>query len=121
MTIKPGETQRWRVQNLSASSTFRLHLDGHQLHQIAKDGNTLDELWTQDTIVLGPGERVEVLVQAGEAGSYALRTLPNATGFTTQADAGSGDAGVGGRGVHAAAAADDASAASRTSALGRRD
>jgi FtsP/CotA-like multicopper oxidase with cupredoxin domain len=85
ITIKPGETQRWRVQNLSPSSTFRLHLDGHQLHQIAKDGNTMDELWTQDTIIMGPGERVEVLVQAGDAGSYALRTLPNATGFTTQA------------------------------------
>ena len=37
------------------------------------------------TIIMGPGERVEVLVQAGPAGSYALRTLANATGFTTQA------------------------------------
>ena len=85
ITIKPGETQRWRVQNLSPSSTFRLRLDDHQLHQIAKDGNTLDETWTRDEILLGPGERAEMLVQAGAAGSYALRTAPNATGFTTQA------------------------------------
>ena len=48
MTIQPGETQRWRVQNLTASTTFRLRLDGHQLHQIAKDGNTLNETWTRD-------------------------------------------------------------------------
>ncbi len=84
MTIQPGETQRWRVQNLTASTTFRLRLDGHQLHQIAKDGNTLNETWTRDEIVLMPGERVEVLVQGGPAGTYELRTLPFSTGFTTQ-------------------------------------
>ncbi len=84
ISIKPGETQRWRVQNLSVSSTFNLQLDDHQLHQIAKDGNALDEVWTRDTIIMGPGERVEVLVQGGAEGSYALRSVPNATGFTTQ-------------------------------------
>ena len=65
ITIKPGETQRWRVQNLTPSTTFRLRLDDHQLHQIAKDGNTLDETWTHESIVLGPGERTEMLVQGG--------------------------------------------------------
>ena len=85
MTIQPGETQRWRVQNLSPSTTFRLRLDDHQLHQIAKDGNTLNETWTRDTLILGPGERAEILVQGGATGSYALRTVPIATGFTTQA------------------------------------
>ena len=84
MTIQPGETQRWRVQNLTASTAFHLRLDGHQLHQIAKDGNSLNETWTRDGIVLGPGERVEVLVQGGPTGSYALRTVPIETGFTTQ-------------------------------------
>jgi len=84
MAIRPGETQRWRVQNLTASTTFRLRLDGHQLHQIAKDGNTLTETRTRDEIVLMPGERTEVLVQGGPAGTYALRTLPFSTGFTTQ-------------------------------------
>src|ERR671910_38590 len=87
MTIRPGETQRWRLMNLTASTTFRLHLDGHQLHQIAKDGNTLNETWIRDEIVLLPGERVEVLVQGGPAGTYTLRTLPITTGFTTQVPA----------------------------------
>jgi FtsP/CotA-like multicopper oxidase with cupredoxin domain len=84
MTIRPGETQRWRLMNLTASTTFRLRLDGHQLHQIAKDGNTLNETWTRDEIILLPGERVEALVQGGPAGTYTLRTLPITTGFTTQ-------------------------------------
>ena len=87
MTMRPGETQRWRILNATANLTFFLQLDGHQLHQIAKDGNTLNETWTRDKIVLSPGERVEVLIQAGPAGSYALRTLPIATGFNTQKDA----------------------------------
>jgi FtsP/CotA-like multicopper oxidase with cupredoxin domain len=84
MTIQPGETQRWRIQNLTPSTTFHLAMDDHQLHQIAKDGNTLTETWTRDSIILGPGERTEVLVQGGPAGTYALRTIPIATGFTTQ-------------------------------------
>jgi FtsP/CotA-like multicopper oxidase with cupredoxin domain len=86
-TIRTGETQRWRILNATANVTYLLHLDGHQLHQIAKDGNTLNETWTRDAINLAPGERVEVLVQAGPAGTYALRTLPISTGFTTQKDA----------------------------------
>lgn len=86
MTIRPGETQRWRILNAAANVTYLLHLDGHQLHQISKDGNTLNETWTRDAIVLAPGERVEVLVQAGPAGTYAFRTLPIATGINTQQD-----------------------------------
>jgi FtsP/CotA-like multicopper oxidase with cupredoxin domain len=87
MTIRPGETQRWRLLNATANVTYLLQLDGHQLHQIAKDGNTLNETWTREAINLAPGERVEALVQAGPAGTYALRTLPISTGFTTQKDA----------------------------------
>ncbi len=87
MTIQPGGTERWRILNATANVTYLLQLDGHQLHQIAKDGNTLNETWTRDQINLAPGERVEVLVQAGDAGTYGLRTVPIATGFTTQAEA----------------------------------
>ena len=86
MTIRPGETQRWRILNASANVTYLLHLDGHQLHQISKDGNTLNETWTRDAIVLAPGERAEALIQAGPAGTYAFRTLPIATGINTQQD-----------------------------------
>ena len=110
MTIQPGETQRWRVQNLTASTTFRLRLDGHQLHQIAKDGNTLNETWTRDEIVLLSGERVEVLVQGGPAGTYELRTLPFSTGFTTQVAATLATLVSAGDAVDTAAAADDAAA-----------
>jgi FtsP/CotA-like multicopper oxidase with cupredoxin domain len=87
MTMRPGETQRWRILNASANVFYRLHLDGHQLHHIGKDGTPLSETWSRDEIILSPGERAEVLVQAGTAGTYALRTLSIATGFNTQPDA----------------------------------
>ena len=87
MTMRPGETQRWRILNATANVTYLLQLDGHRLHLIGKDGNSLNETWTRDTIALSPGERSEVLVQAGPAGTYGFRTLPISTGFTTQKDA----------------------------------
>ena len=87
LSIRPGETQRWRIANASATMFFQLQLDGHQLHQIASDGNTLGEVWTRDNIVMGPGERVEVLIQGGAPGSYALRTLAFNVGSTTAPEA----------------------------------
>lgn len=85
-SIQPGETQRLRIANVSDGTWFRLKLDGHRLHQIAKDGNTFDRVQTRDEILLAPAERVEVLVQGGDPGSYALRTLPFNQGFTVNPD-----------------------------------
>ena len=82
--ILPGETQRWRIANVSSDSFYRLQLDGHQLHQISSDGNTLREVWSRDEILMGPGERVEVLVQGGAEGTYNLWTRPFDEGFTKE-------------------------------------
>lgn len=89
LPIRPGETQRWRIANASADTFYQLQLDGHQLNEIAADGNTLGRVWVRDTILIAPGERVELLIQASTTpGSYALRSLPlgaafrNLPGFT---------------------------------------
>jgi FtsP/CotA-like multicopper oxidase with cupredoxin domain len=74
--IAPGETQRWRIVNASVFTFMNLSLEGHVLHQIAADGNPLRAVRSRDAIVMAPGERVEVLVQGGPAGQYALRSLP---------------------------------------------
>jgi FtsP/CotA-like multicopper oxidase with cupredoxin domain len=87
ISIRPGETQRWRILNASASTFYNLHLAGHQFHQIAKDGNTLAEPWTRDQIVLGPGERVEVLIQGGAAGIYQFKSLGFNLGEATAPEA----------------------------------
>jgi suppressor of ftsI len=87
IAIRPGQTQRWRLLNSSANVFFNLQLDGHQLHRIALDGNPLPAVWTVDTLLLGPGERAEVLVQGGAAGTYALRSLAWGPGHQAQPEA----------------------------------
>jgi FtsP/CotA-like multicopper oxidase with cupredoxin domain len=76
IAIAPGETQRWRIVNASVFTFMNLALEGQQLHQIASDGNPLREVRSRDQILLAPGERIEVLVQGGPPGQYALRSLP---------------------------------------------
>jgi suppressor of ftsI len=73
--IAPGETQRWRIINASAFTFLNLALDGHQLHQIASDANPLRAVRSRDQILMAPGERVEVLIQGGPEGVYALQSL----------------------------------------------
>ncbi len=84
VTIQPGETQRWRIANMSANQFYNLQLVGHQFHCIATDGNPLPEVETLDLMLLGPGERAEVLVQGGAAGIYELRSLAWAPDIPSQ-------------------------------------
>jgi len=85
ITIAPGETQRWRLVNTSSFWFMNLMLDGHTWRQIGSDGNPLREVWSRDVILLSPGERIDVLIQGGEAGSYALRSLAWGEDIETQA------------------------------------
>ena len=71
--MRPGEVQRWRIANIQANDFMELSLDGHRLHQIAADANPFDEVVAQDSIVMAPANRVEVLVEAGQPGTYVLR------------------------------------------------
>jgi FtsP/CotA-like multicopper oxidase with cupredoxin domain len=84
IAIAPGETQRWRILNASADAFFNLRLDGIELACIAFDGIPLPAVQSVDTLLLGPGERVEILVQGGLAGSYGLNSLAWGVGDQAQ-------------------------------------
>ena len=85
ISIQPGETQRWRIANACSDDFLLLQLQGHTLHEIAKDGNTCKQVVPVGQILLGPAERVEVLVQASETpGSYQLVSLPWGIDYQTQ-------------------------------------
>jgi FtsP/CotA-like multicopper oxidase with cupredoxin domain len=73
--VRPGEVQRWRILAANGDRFFLLTLDGHDLHQIAKDGFPFAAPVVRNQILLLPGERTEVLVQGGTPGIYALRAL----------------------------------------------
>jgi len=73
--IRPGETQFWRIGNVSADIYYRLKLDGHILYELGHDGNRNNQLVPLEEIVMPPGSRTEVLVRGGASGMYQFRTL----------------------------------------------
>jgi FtsP/CotA-like multicopper oxidase with cupredoxin domain len=81
ITLRPGETQLWRLANIGADIWYRLKLDGHRFTVVGEDANPVDQVWTADELVLPPGKRYDVLVQASDTpGTYALQTLQYSTG-----------------------------------------
>lgn len=79
--MRPGEVQRWRIVQAAHENNLRLGLDGHELHAIAYDGIPHARIDTAETLVAAPGQRVDVLVHAGEPGEYLLQALPNDQGY----------------------------------------
>jgi FtsP/CotA-like multicopper oxidase with cupredoxin domain len=78
--IRPGETQLWRLANISANIYYKVHLQGQRFHVIAHDGTPVDRIWTADSLLLAAGARFDVLVQGGPAGRTQLQTLAYNTG-----------------------------------------
>jgi FtsP/CotA-like multicopper oxidase with cupredoxin domain len=72
--IRPGEVQRWRILNANDNAIVRLGLEGHTFRVLANDGITLDEAVDRKTLLIGPAERREVLVQGGPEGEYELES-----------------------------------------------
>ena len=79
--MRPGEVQRWRIVHAAHESNFRLALEGHQVHAIARDGIALPRMDSDDTLVSAPGQRTDLLVRAGEPGAYLLAAIANDQGY----------------------------------------
>jgi suppressor of ftsI len=78
--IRPGETQLWRLANISANIYYNVHLQGQRFQVIAHDGTPVDRIWTADSLLLAAGARFDVLVRGGPAGRTELQTLAYNTG-----------------------------------------
>jgi FtsP/CotA-like multicopper oxidase with cupredoxin domain len=83
LTIRDGALQRWRIVNAAKSRYFELVLgDGQPFELIGVDGGQLEYSLKRWTIVLGPGERADVLVAPRLNGkSVTLITNPFNRGF----------------------------------------
>jgi FtsP/CotA-like multicopper oxidase with cupredoxin domain len=81
--MRPGEVQRWRWLNAAEGENLLVALQGHGLNVVAMDGITAAEMTrlpADAPLVIGPGQRYDVLVQAGPPGTYLLQALdPGAT------------------------------------------
>jgi FtsP/CotA-like multicopper oxidase with cupredoxin domain len=80
LTIRPNETQFLRIANIGSDLYYRIRLDGHQFHEIARDGNRHTTLVTSDELLLPPASRSEVLIQGGTRGTHLMRALAFNTG-----------------------------------------
>jgi FtsP/CotA-like multicopper oxidase with cupredoxin domain len=83
MTVRDGAMQRWRIVNAAKSRYFELVLgDGQPFELIGVDGGHMEYSEKRWTIVLGPGERADVLVAPRLDGrSVTLITNPFNRGF----------------------------------------
>ncbi|MBV9579976.1 MAG: multicopper oxidase domain-containing protein [Chloroflexi bacterium] len=79
ISMYPGEVQRWRLLNAAEGKFMSLRLEGHAFNVLAWDGLTLAAPDTVDLVMLSAGNRVEVLVRAGQAGTYELMLTPGSS------------------------------------------
>ncbi|MDB5459506.1 MAG: multicopper oxidase family protein [Caulobacteraceae bacterium] len=70
--IRPGETQLWRFSDQTANTYFRLALDGHAFTVVGRDSRPVVHPETVREVMIGPSQRMDVLVTAGAAGAYKL-------------------------------------------------
>jgi len=86
--MREGTRERWRVLNAANSRFFRLSLPGYKLILIGTDGGLIERPRELEEILLTPGERVDLIVEAaGEpSGQFALMNLPYERGHNTGAE-----------------------------------
>lgn len=83
LLVRAGAPQRWRIVNAAKSRYFNLDLGGTPFTQIGGDGGLQEYAVDHDMLVLGPGERADVVVtprlKPGE--SITLRSVLFNRGF----------------------------------------
>jgi FtsP/CotA-like multicopper oxidase with cupredoxin domain len=71
IAVERGETFRIRYMN-EGLQIHPMHLHGMPQKVVAKDGHPLPAPRMEDTVLVAPGERVDVLVEATEPGTWAF-------------------------------------------------
>ncbi len=74
--MRPGEVQRWRLVGSQYQDDMLFELEKHDLNVIAYDGIALRNMQSLKQLLFAPGQRADILVQAGAPGTYEFRALP---------------------------------------------
>ena len=70
LVVNQGDLVRIRYMN-EGLQIHPMHLHGMPQEVIANDGHLLSRPFTEDTVMVAPGDRIDVLVRATEAGTWA--------------------------------------------------
>jgi FtsP/CotA-like multicopper oxidase with cupredoxin domain len=81
--MRPGEVQRWRIIHAGHEDNLAVALEAHALRAIAYDGIRRSRIDHTECLLMAPGQRADVLVQAGAIGTYALRAIANDQGYAS--------------------------------------
>ncbi|MBN8551066.1 MAG: multicopper oxidase domain-containing protein, partial [Deltaproteobacteria bacterium] len=80
ISIRPGGTQLWRVGNVGANLFYYITIEGHEMVEVARDGEVRNQPVRNTSLVVPPGARTEFLVTGGAPGTYKFKTLALDTG-----------------------------------------
>jgi FtsP/CotA-like multicopper oxidase with cupredoxin domain len=64
LTMRPGQTELWRIANEGADIFYDLRLPGYRFTVVGQDGYPVAKVSTAGTLVLPPAKRWDVLVTA---------------------------------------------------------
>lgn len=67
ITVRKGQSVRIRWINMSGESDHTMHTHGHYQRIVARDARPITWPDVQDTVMLGPGQRADVIVKADQA------------------------------------------------------
>lgn len=86
LNIQPGQVQRWQIVNACNARFFNLAIENHTINLIGTDGGLLDKPYPVSSILLSPGERIDILVKANQTKkSYRFLSLSyNRGGMSNQ-------------------------------------
>ena len=73
--MRPGEVQRWRLVGSQYQDNMFLELDGHGLRGSPRR-HPARRLQQMPQLLISPGQRADVLVQARGPGTYELNAMP---------------------------------------------
>ena len=69
LEVREGERVRIRIINAGYEPHF-MHLHAHPYEVVARDGNPVKNPETRDTVEVGPGQRVDILLHADNPGVW---------------------------------------------------
>jgi zinc transporter ZupT len=67
ITVRKGQRVRIRWINISGESFHTMHTHGHYQRVIARDAQPVTQQDVEDTVMLGPGQRADVIIDANQA------------------------------------------------------